>query len=514
MNRKRGIGLIEGVLFILIAIALITGGVVYFKQASEAARVNSAVHSIVGIQSGVRSLYQSGGSFGAGEGSDLGPTAVAAGIVSSRLVAADGQLSNEWAGDIEIRGYPEAFVLDYRGVPKEACIRLAPHSTLGNGPAGNGIAAVAVNGVLVDVNDDGTVSPSEAAAACGTAAGDQAMRWAFLPDANMRIDPAQLEDVLDITPVGAPTETGRTTHTEVAACTEGFTGNQTRSREVISYSDGSSVPSAWSDWDTSSCVADVVETGRASETESAACPEGFTGSQTRFREVVSYSDGTSVPSAWSEWSIASCVADVVETGRNTESETAACQAGSTGQQSRSREVISYSDGSVVQGEWGEWDVSGCVAAPVLVSQETQTRQANCPAGEVGSITESRNVSLYSDGSTQSSAWQVTSNSCVSGSQVRTSFTEYSTEGRIVANGNTCVYQATRTVYVLFSSATTSTPWVGAMTTNCATPGSNAMAFAYRACPAHPYGQQRALAFFTNGTLGQMLESWANFTCRN
>ncbi len=44
--RRRGVTLIEAVLYISIALALIVGGLVFFQQASLAQRTNSAVRNI------------------------------------------------------------------------------------------------------------------------------------------------------------------------------------------------------------------------------------------------------------------------------------------------------------------------------------------------------------------------------------------------------------------------------------------------------------------------------------
>ena len=49
--RKRGVTLIEAVLFISIALGLIVGGIVFFQQASLAQRTNDAVRTVSGVAS-------------------------------------------------------------------------------------------------------------------------------------------------------------------------------------------------------------------------------------------------------------------------------------------------------------------------------------------------------------------------------------------------------------------------------------------------------------------------------
>ena len=96
-TRKRGVTLIEAVLYISIALALIVGGLVFFQQASLAQRTNSAVRNISAIASETRGLYQSAATFTG----FTGQTLIDAGAVPSSLVNAAGNaLTNEWGGAI------------------------------------------------------------------------------------------------------------------------------------------------------------------------------------------------------------------------------------------------------------------------------------------------------------------------------------------------------------------------------------------------------------------------------
>ena len=464
MQQRRGIALVEAALFAVIAVALMVGGVVYYQQTSEAARVNDAVRSIVGIQSGVRSLYQADGRFGAAAGSDLVPAAVAAGAVSPRLVTPTGGLSNEWAGDVQILGYPGAFVVDYRDVPKQACVRLAPHSVVGNGPAGHGIAGVAVNGLLVDDDGDGRVTPVEAEAACNAPTYATAMSWVFLPDANMRIAAAQLEEMLGVTPADPVTETGRSTETETAACPEGFTGQQTHSREIVSFSDGTVVSGSWSDWDVSACVAEAP----------------------------------------------------VETGRTTETETLACGAGYTGTQSRMRAVINYSDGSTIQEAWSEFDRSACIAATV-VGNATETQPGTCPEGQYGNANQTRTVTTWSDGSVTYSEW-VLNGTCKNGTDVRTNYLmrslQYSKAACTGSNaGKLKWWYDQHQVYVYYNGQTSNGPTTSTAASACVTEANLAK---YRPCSSKPYGYEemsvRIYVYNTGIRETENQASWSTSQC--
>ncbi|MCE2748781.1 MAG: hypothetical protein LW715_08410 [Rhodobacter sp.] len=99
--RKRGVTLIEAVLYISIALALIVGGLVFFQQASLAQRTNSAVRNISAIASETRGLYQQQNSF---SGLTTGAL-INAGAVPTSLVTVSGttsSLTNEWGGTITV----------------------------------------------------------------------------------------------------------------------------------------------------------------------------------------------------------------------------------------------------------------------------------------------------------------------------------------------------------------------------------------------------------------------------
>lgn len=143
--RKRGVTLIEAVLYISIALALIVGGLVFFQQASLAQRTNSAVRSISAIASEVRGLYQQSSNFaGLTEG-----TLISAGAVPSSLING-AALQNEWGGAVVVApngaqtnfAASQGFTVVYRGVPREACVRLTTADVTGTGRVGSGIRGV------------------------------------------------------------------------------------------------------------------------------------------------------------------------------------------------------------------------------------------------------------------------------------------------------------------------------------------------------------------------------------
>jgi hypothetical protein len=150
--RKRGVTLIEAVLYISIALALIVGGLVFFQQASLAQRTNSAVRNISAIASETRGLYQGSNDFN----NFTHATLINAGAVPSSLIGgtpAAPTLTNEWGGTITAGATaaivgPPAFPLNsgfwvtYPNVPTAACVRLTSADLSGSGRVGSGIRAV------------------------------------------------------------------------------------------------------------------------------------------------------------------------------------------------------------------------------------------------------------------------------------------------------------------------------------------------------------------------------------
>ena len=205
---RRGVTLIEAVLFISIALGLIVGGLVFFQQASLAARTNDAVRSISSFASEIRAAYRTQDSFSGLTAAVL----VNSGAVPPGMLNADGSgILNEWNQPVIVRGnllgingvysgttgggvigdatQAQYFEIEYTNIPVAACTRLATSNT-GSGPIGPGIVAVRVrnsaatavttpagtvsnvNGPTnVSLNGQVNISPAAAAAACnvGTA---------------------------------------------------------------------------------------------------------------------------------------------------------------------------------------------------------------------------------------------------------------------------------------------------------------------------------------------------------
>ena len=192
-NARRGVTLIEAVLFIAVALGLIVGGLVAFQQAQLAARTNQAARSLSAIASEVRSQYRTQPDF-----KDVSTAVLigARGVPVSELNPNEQRILNEWNGwvvvtpnkfnginpviaaDATTAPADRYFEIEYRGVPEAACSRLA-RAKDGVGAFGPGLVAIrfiqsigapppttTISGVNFDANGRFTVTPEQAAAAC------------------------------------------------------------------------------------------------------------------------------------------------------------------------------------------------------------------------------------------------------------------------------------------------------------------------------------------------------------
>lgn len=180
-ERKRGVTLIEAVLYISIALALIVGGLVFFQQASLAQRTNSAVRNISAIASETRGLYQAANDFDGFSQTTL----ISAGAVPSSLVSG-ANLVNEWGGTITagptaaVTGTPafaanSGFFVVYPGVPTSACVRLTSSDGTGSGRVGSGIRSITFGSGSAVYPSSGTpavlnLEPADVATLCTNAA--------------------------------------------------------------------------------------------------------------------------------------------------------------------------------------------------------------------------------------------------------------------------------------------------------------------------------------------------------
>ena len=180
-GRQRGISLIEGILYLVLALSLVVGGIVLFQNAQLSNRVTEAARGTVSISSEVRSLHQNARDFGA-SGTDLTVAMVNAGAVPSNFQNNDGtDIRHPWGGAVVVTGEDQQFTIELEDVPSDACVRLATADARGQGVMGIGIASIEFAAASTPANFGGTagtpavvalpVTPVAAAAGCGNQSG-------------------------------------------------------------------------------------------------------------------------------------------------------------------------------------------------------------------------------------------------------------------------------------------------------------------------------------------------------
>jgi hypothetical protein len=180
--RKRGVTLIEAVLYISIALALIVGGLVFFQQASLAQRTNSAVRNISAIASETRGLYQSAQTFENVSATTLinagaVPTSIVRPGSTTGSVTTSASLQNEWTGPITVASVTPftTFTVEYENIPTAACTRLTSADARGAGRVGSGIVSVGYRISTAttgwSTNSAGALEPDDVAGYCNSAAG-------------------------------------------------------------------------------------------------------------------------------------------------------------------------------------------------------------------------------------------------------------------------------------------------------------------------------------------------------
>ena len=166
---RRGVTLIEAILFISIALGLIVGGIVFYNQANTASTTNEAARTINAMASEIRALYSSSAAF-----TNLdAQTLIRAGGVPSNLVNGT-TINNEFPGGTYTMGVDpdnnNRFFIQSNAIPDSVCARLGVfNTTTDQGVVGIGIEAMqAFNAATppAAVGDAFTGAPDDAATKC------------------------------------------------------------------------------------------------------------------------------------------------------------------------------------------------------------------------------------------------------------------------------------------------------------------------------------------------------------
>lgn len=183
---RRGVTLIEAVLFISIALSLIVGGLAVYAQVQTAARIQAQVRTLSAILTETRVLYRNT-YFLSGNPSYIDEVLVASGAVPPGIVKpgpwdprAPNVLMTEWGSSLQLAlgtfslgTEPDilAIYINLMDIPVAACGRLAVVDSEGQGLFSHAFLRVIYSnpsdtGINYLVKDDAPNRPDEAAAGC------------------------------------------------------------------------------------------------------------------------------------------------------------------------------------------------------------------------------------------------------------------------------------------------------------------------------------------------------------
>ena len=190
--RCRAVTLIEAVLFISVALGLIVGGIVFYRQASEAARVEKQIRVLTAIVAELRAAVKTSGldGFNAGSGyvsGGIDEYLAASGALPADVIRPPGDnsvtLATSWESSLMIgfstfapgpqQGSPNpVFTVFLQRLPTAACASLSIIDAAGAGAFSDGIIGVGAH----NANRPNLaplmlppISPADAANACSAA---------------------------------------------------------------------------------------------------------------------------------------------------------------------------------------------------------------------------------------------------------------------------------------------------------------------------------------------------------
>ena len=179
----------ESVLILVVALAVLIGGISFFQQAATSRSVGQTARAMAGMTEQARELFRCDRTFGNRFIEDILISArvATATMIDERDYEADpsvhrfgfgvdgnaiapvpreGAIRHAWGGTIEAYGGTDWMSLRLNELPRAACMRLATVNEGGSGPMGQGVFALNINGALV-LPTAGPVTAATIAAHCG-----------------------------------------------------------------------------------------------------------------------------------------------------------------------------------------------------------------------------------------------------------------------------------------------------------------------------------------------------------
>jgi hypothetical protein len=150
-RRLRAVTLIEAVLYISIALALIVGGLVFFQQANTAARTSSTIRQLSALVAETRVLIKGqplntvlSANVFATDALDITSYLISAGAVGGDMVSSPTTLRNVFGGTVSVTagrfGPNDLILISVTGIPPSVCTRLLTGSRDGANTANTAVA--------------------------------------------------------------------------------------------------------------------------------------------------------------------------------------------------------------------------------------------------------------------------------------------------------------------------------------------------------------------------------------
>lgn len=176
--RPRAVTLIEAVLFISIALALIIGGLVFFQQAQTASRTQETVRLVNTVITGARAMARTT------DDTMFESALVAGGHIPEAYLDETRRIVTPWGSPVGLdylgrQGDPpmsynpveigkEVFQMWLFGVPPAVCARIAVVDENGNGQLGTGLTTIATSpvSILPYVYEFAPIPPDVASTLC------------------------------------------------------------------------------------------------------------------------------------------------------------------------------------------------------------------------------------------------------------------------------------------------------------------------------------------------------------
>lgn len=152
LSRKRGVSLIEGVLYLVISLSILVGGISFFKQAQRANDRTELARGLISISTGVRELYSN--AKGVDEDVDLTLALAKSGWVPEsflnvnsvtnqlEIINPSSEASAPGLNKIFVYGMMEMFEVTLWDVTLDTCLYFMNLDADGSGPAGINLAGM------------------------------------------------------------------------------------------------------------------------------------------------------------------------------------------------------------------------------------------------------------------------------------------------------------------------------------------------------------------------------------